>query len=67
MDFLLYLLDSRANPTITSSSVGILAAVRPCPLATNIAALGFISKDIENHRRIFIIGLLYTFGRIVSY
>ena len=32
-----------------------------------ITAIGFISKDIENHHRIFINGLLYTFGRIVTY
>ena len=36
-------------------------------MATNITAIGFIGKDIENRHRIFINGLLYTFGRIVTY
>ena len=67
MDFLQSLLDNSSVPAITAFILGILTAVSPCPLATNITAIGFISKDIENHHRIFINGLLYTFGRIVSY
>lgn len=47
--------------------LGLLTALSPCPLATNIAAIGFIGKDIENRRRIFWNGLLYTLGRILSY
>ena len=67
MDFLQSLLDNSSIPAITAFILGILTAVSPCPLATNITAIGFISKDIENRHRIFINGLLYTFGRIVSY
>lgn len=67
MDFLQSLLDSSSVPAITAFILGILTAVSPCPLATNITAIGFISKDIENHHRVFINGLLYTFGRIVTY
>ncbi len=36
-------------------------------MATNITAIGFISKDIENKQRIFLRGLLYTSGRAFSY
>ena len=67
MDFLQSLLDSSSVPAITAFILGILTAVSPCPLATNITAIGFISKDIENRHRIFINGFLYTFGRIVTY
>lgn len=67
MDFLQSLLDNGSIPAITAFILGILTAVSPCPLATNITAIGFISKDIESHHRIFTNGLLYTFGRIVSY
>ena len=67
MDFLQSLLDSSSVSAITAFILGILTAVSPCPLATNITAIGFISKDIENRHRIFINGLLYTFGRIVTY
>lgn len=67
MDFLQSLLDNSSIPAITAFILGILTAVSPCPLATNITAIGFISKDIDNHHRIFINGLLYTLGRIVTY
>ena len=44
-----------------------MTAISPCPLATNITAVGFISKDIENRNRVFVNGLLYTLGRAISY
>lgn len=44
-----------------------MTAISPCPLATNITAVGFISKDIVNRNRVFINGLIYTLGRTVSY
>lgn len=47
--------------------LGILTAVSPCPLATNIAAISFISKNIECPFRTVLAGLLYTFGRVLTY
>lgn len=44
-----------------------MTAISPCPLATNITAIGFISRDIENRKRVFINGLVYTLGRAISY
>lgn len=44
-----------------------MTAISPCPLATNITAIGFISKDIENKKKIFINGIVYTLGRAFSY
>lgn len=67
MDFLQSLSDYGSTPAITAFVLGLLTAVSPCPLTTNITAIGFISKDIESHHRIFLNGLLYTFGRIISY
>ena len=67
MDFLQSILDNNSVPAITAFILGILTAISPCPLATNITAIGFIGKDIENHHRIFINGLLYTLGRVVTY
>ena len=54
-------------PVLTAFILGLLTAVSPCPLATNITAIGFISKDINSKNRTFLYGLLYTFGRIVAY
>ena len=67
MDWLQTLLDSSTTPTLTAFLLGLLTAVSPCPLATNIAAIGFISKDIKNRQRIFRNGLLYTLGRVIAY
>lgn len=67
MDWLQTLLDNSSTPTLTAFLLGLLTALSPCPLATNIAAIGFIDKDIEDRKRIFRNGLLYTLGRILSY
>ena len=67
MEWLQTLAESNGMPVLTAFALGLLTALSPCPLATNIAAVGFISRDIENRRRIFLSGLLYTLGRIIAY
>ena len=67
MEWLQTLAESSGMPVVTAFALGLLTALSPCPLATNIAAVGFISRDIENRRRIFLNGLLYTLGRIIAY
>ena len=67
MDWLQSLLDNSNIPALTAFLLGLLTAISPCPLATNIAAIGFISKDIESRKRVFANGLLYTVGRIIAY
>lgn len=44
-----------------------MTAISPCPLATNISAIGFISRDLKDSKRVFISGLVYTLGRVISY
>lgn len=67
MEWVQSLIDSNTTPVFTAFLLGLLTAVSPCPLATNITAIGFISKDIDNRHKVFIDGLLYTFGRVVVY
>lgn len=67
MDWLQQLLDNSTTPVFTAFLLGLLTALSPCPLATNIAAIGYIGKDIENRNRIFRNGLLYTLGRTLAY
>lgn len=67
MEWLQQLLDSSTIPLVTAFLLGLLTAISPCPLATNITAIGFISKDIESRHRIFWNGILYTVGRIITY
>lgn len=67
MEFLTGLLENSSAPWISAVILGLMTAISPCPLATNITAIGFIGRDLENKNRVFINGLLYTFGRMLSY
>jgi len=61
------LLDNSSLPILSAFILGIMTAISPCPLATNITAIGFISKDIASKNSIFLKGIIYTSGRIISY
>lgn len=67
MEFLTNLLENSTMPWLSALVLGLMTAISPCPLATNITAVGFISKDIVSRKRVFINGLLYTLGRAISY
>ena len=67
MEILQTWLDGSEVPVLTAFLLGLLTAVSPCPLATNITAIAFISKDIESRNRTFLYGLLYTLGRVGAY
>ena len=67
MEFLTNLLDNSTMPWISALILGLMTAISPCPLATNITAIGFISRNIEDRNRVFVNGLLYTLGRAISY
>lgn len=47
--------------------LGILTSISPCPLATNIAAISYIGRNVGSARRVFLTGLLYTLGRTLAY
>jgi cytochrome c-type biogenesis protein len=67
MEYLHSLLESASLPLWSALILGLMTAVSPCPLATNITAVGYISRDFRDNGRIFLSGLLYTLGRAVSY
>ena len=67
MDFLQSILDSSQYSFVTAIILGLMTAISPCPLATNISAIGFISRDLDNQKRVFTNGLIYTLGRAISY
>ena len=54
-------------PISTAAWLGILTAISPCPLATNIAAISFVSKNIQKKRDTLLSGMLYTSGRTFAY
>jgi len=47
--------------------LGILTSISPCPLATNIAAVSFLSRKINHPGKVFWSGLAYSLGRVVAY
>jgi cytochrome c-type biogenesis protein len=67
MHYLQVILENSQYAAVTAFILGLMTAISPCPLATNISAIGFISRDIENRRRVFVKGLVYTLGRAISY
>lgn len=67
MEFLRNILENSQYSFVTALILGLMTALSPCPLATNISAIGFISRDINDKRRVFIGGLVYTLGRAISY
>lgn len=67
MDWIQTLTENGTAPAFTAFLLGILTAISPCPLATNIAAVGYIGKNIGSGRKVFMSGLYYTSGRILSY
>ena len=67
MDFLQSLLENYNIPILSAFVLGLMTAISPCPLATNITATAYISKNISNKRKVFLSGILYSLGRGFSY
>lgn len=61
------LYSNSTTPVWSALILGLMTAISPCPLATNITAMGFVSKDLVNRNRVFYNGIIYTVGRAVSY
>lgn len=67
MEWLNELAQNREAPLLAAFALGLLTAIAPCPLATNITATAFIAKTITNKKNVLFSGLLYTLGRVFSY
>lgn len=67
MDFIQTFAQNKEFPVLAAFALGLLTAIAPCPLATNITATAFIAKTINNKKKVVLSGLLYTLGRMFSY
>ncbi|MDL2231308.1 aromatic aminobenezylarsenical efflux permease ArsG family transporter [Porphyromonadaceae bacterium OttesenSCG-928-L07] len=67
MDYLQNLADGSNWPILTAFVLGLMTALSPCPLATNITATAYLSKDIGAKHRVLFNGLFYTLGRMSTY
>ena len=54
-------------PLIAAFFIGLMTAISPCPLATNITAIAYISKKIDSGKKTLLTGFVYTLGRMFTY
>jgi len=47
--------------------LGVVTSVSPCPLATNVAALSFLARQVGSPSRALASALMYTVGRAMAY
>ena len=67
MDFLQSLFENSNFPILSAFVLGLMTAISPCPLATNITATAYISKNISSKKKVFLSGILYSLGRAFTY
>ena len=67
MEFINALMDNYSIPVLSAFLLGILTSISPCPLATNVTAIAYISKELKTVKNTLLNGLFYTLGRGISY
>lgn len=67
MDYFQSILETYNIPILSAFVLGLMTAISPCPLATNITATAYISKNISNKNLVFLSGIIYSLGRAFSY
>lgn len=67
MEILSTWLENTNLPFLSAFILGLMTAISPCPMASNITAIAFIGKDINNKHKVFVSGLIYTLGRAITY
>jgi cytochrome c-type biogenesis protein len=60
-------LGTSSIPLVAAFSIGLLMAFSPCPLATNITAIAYVSRKIDDSRHTLLVGTLYSLGRMAAY
>jgi cytochrome c biogenesis protein CcdA len=67
MEWLENIVQNSNIPLLTALALGLLTAIAPCPLATNITATAYIAKTINSKKKVILSGVFYTLGRMFSY
>lgn len=67
METLTELAQNSQFPIVAAFALGLLTAISPCPLATNITATAYIARTLKNKRHVMWSGVFYTIGRGLSY
>lgn len=61
------MMESIFTGIISALWLGVLTSISPCPMATNIAAVSFLSKKIVHPKAVLLSGVAYTAGRMAAY
>ncbi len=67
MEWINDLAQNKEAPALAAFALGLLTAIAPCPLATNVTATAYIAKTITDKKKVLLSGVLYTLGRVFSY
>jgi cytochrome c biogenesis protein CcdA len=69
MDFMGFMetMGTSGVPVIAAFFIGLLMSISPCPLATNITAIAYVSKHMGNSRLTLLVGFFYSIGRVCAY
>ena len=54
-------------PVLSAFLLGLITAVSPCPMATNIAAVAYVSRRATDRKYSVMAAIFYTLGRMFSY
>lgn len=66
-DFFHELAINSTVPIFTALLLGLMAAVGPCTMATNFAAIAYVGRKITDRKFAVLASLLYSLGRMVTY
>jgi len=67
IEFLNAIIENDSTPILSALALGLMTAISPCPLATNITATAYIAKNISNKKLVLLSGFIYSLGRAFSY
>jgi cytochrome c-type biogenesis protein len=54
-------------PALSAFFLGLMATIGPCTMATNIAALAYVSRNLTDRKYAVATAALYTLGRMLTY
>jgi len=67
MEFFNSFLENSTFPFLTAFILGLMTTISPCPLCTNVTAIGFLSKDVKSKSQVILNGLMYALGKIIAF
>ncbi|MFH1134415.1 MAG: aromatic aminobenezylarsenical efflux permease ArsG family transporter [Nanoarchaeota archaeon] len=54
-------------PLVAAFFIGLMTSISPCPLATNITAIAYVSRKVGNSKHTLLVGSMYALGRVFTY